>query len=618
VQGPKSGANATRLAIHIPVHLGVKDDLMLVSIPSIPSSSRSWPWTLLTVGLILTSAGLRIAYLAHDCPLDLAPDEAHYWDWSRHLDWSYYSKGPLVAYLIHFSVVVAGAWSERLTGSLMLAVRLPAVACGSLLLLGLYVLTRQAFGRPGLAVGVVAVALTMPVVTAGSTLMTIDAPFTCCWCWALVFGYQAMCRGSKWAWPLAGLAVGLGILAKYTMILWPVSAGLFLLTSPARRRMLLQPGFCIMTILAVACCLPILIWNLEHDWVGVRHVERLAGLNGNSSHIHWLGPVSYLSQQALLHLGFWFAVWLAAMIVYRPWKGKWPVTGGQWLGRSEDGGSKIRDRQAAILDSPFSIFDPRPVSHWPLTTSHYLWWFSAPTFLVFLLFSFKTGGGEPNWPVASYISGLVLGAGWLITKLHSPRGPTRPLTLATLGIACGLAFAVTLFTHNTGWARPLLARISGAPTPNRPLPLRRFDPTCRLVGWRQLAAEVDRLRSQLQAEGTDPLIVAGSWSVPGELAFYCQGHPTVYSLGMALADRHSQYDLWRPNPVLDADCFRGRTMIFVGEISPALRQAFAQVDVPHEVTFFEGAYPLAHWAVTVCRDFRGFGYPAVIQQQPIY
>src|SRR5438094_9183584 len=138
-----------------------------------PPSGRVWPWRLLAAALILVSSALHVAYLAHDCPLDLAPDEAHYWDWSRHLDWSYYSKGPLVAYLIRFSVTVAGAWSERLTGNCMLAVRLPAVACGSLLLFGLYVLTRQIYGRASLGAGVVVVALTMPVVAAGSVLMTI-------------------------------------------------------------------------------------------------------------------------------------------------------------------------------------------------------------------------------------------------------------------------------------------------------------------------------------------------------------------------------------------------------------------------------------------------------------
>ena len=34
----------------------------------------------------------------------------------------------------------------------------------------------------------------------------------------LVFGHAAAVRGRAWAWPLAGLAVGLGILAKYTAV----------------------------------------------------------------------------------------------------------------------------------------------------------------------------------------------------------------------------------------------------------------------------------------------------------------------------------------------------------------------------------------------------------------
>ena len=33
----------------------------------------------------------HLRYLTNNCPIDLSGDEAHYWDWSRHLDWSYYS-----------------------------------------------------------------------------------------------------------------------------------------------------------------------------------------------------------------------------------------------------------------------------------------------------------------------------------------------------------------------------------------------------------------------------------------------------------------------------------------------------------------------------------------------
>src|SRR3954451_12354968 len=105
---------------------------------------RVWPWRLLTATLILVSSALHVAYLIHDCPLDLAPDEAHYWDWSRHLDWSYYSKGPLIALIIRGAIELFGPLSIALTGGETMALRIPAVLFGSLLVASLYILTVQA------------------------------------------------------------------------------------------------------------------------------------------------------------------------------------------------------------------------------------------------------------------------------------------------------------------------------------------------------------------------------------------------------------------------------------------------------------------------------------------
>jgi 4-amino-4-deoxy-L-arabinose transferase-like glycosyltransferase len=543
---------------------GARGNAMSAGTDARGTTKRVWPWHALAALLIVASAGLHIAYLACDCPLDLAPDEAHYWDWSRHLDWSYYSKGPLVAYLIRLGCLLAGGLSRWLTATDMLAVRLPAVLCGSLLLLSLYVLTVQVYRRHALAVAVVGFGLTLPVLAAGSSLMTIDAPYTCCWGWALVLGHRAIFRGSAWAWPLAGLVVGLGILAKYTMVLWVPSVGLFLLTSPARRRQLRRPGFWVMAAVGASCCLPILIWNHVHGWVSLRHVHGQAGLGPGAAGVAWLGPLRYVGAQFGLLLGYWFLVWLAAMAAHRPW-------------READAGKR------------------------------YLWWLSAPMFVVFLLFSLKNGGGEPNWPVAAYLSGLVLAAGWLATHLRSPQQWYRRATVAGLTAFCGLGLVVTLLMHYSVLAQPVLAVLSGPPTATQPLPLRRFDPTCRLRGWRVLAAEVDRVRAELQAEGTEPLLAAASWNVPGQLGFYCQGQPAVFCFGLALGDRHSQYDLWRPNPVSDPNCFVGRTFIIVGNLTPALREAFTIVDEPRTVTYCERGQPLATWSVTVCRGFRGFG-----------
>ena len=250
---------------------------------------------------------LHVRYLAHDCPLDLAPDEAHYWQWSRHLDASYYSKGPLTAYLIRGSC--------ELFGESVFAVRLPAVVCGTFLLIGLYVLTARCFGNERLALLVAGITVTMPALAMCRTLMTIDAPFTCLWTWALVVGHHAFFRRSPWAWPALGIVIGLGILAKYTMALWIPSAMLFLVISPEHRPLLRRPGIWIAWILAGLCCLPILWWNFHNDWVTFRHVGSQTGMSIEAkSMIRWLGPIQLIAEQCALLLGVGFALWVGAAI----------------------------------------------------------------------------------------------------------------------------------------------------------------------------------------------------------------------------------------------------------------------------------------------------------------
>jgi 4-amino-4-deoxy-L-arabinose transferase-like glycosyltransferase len=531
------------------------------SLPRVPGFA-SWPaWLcrLAAAGLILGAAAAHVAYLYH-CPLDLAPDEAHYWDWSRHLDWSYYSKGPLVSCLIRGSCELVGDWSQQHTGSLAFAVRLPAVACGSLLLLALYVLTVQVFHREPLALAVVGAALSLPLVSAGSSLMTIDAPYTCCWGWALVLGHRAVFRGSAWAWPMLGLVIGAGILAKYTMVLWVPSLGLFLLTARPYRVLLLRPGFWCMAGVAGLCCLPILVWNIRNDWVSLRHVGALSGAADTA--IHWLGPLVYVGQQCALLLGFWFAAWAAAMIVHRPW----------------------READPGVC---------------------YLWWLSAPMFLTFLLFSPKTGGGEMNWPVTAYLSGLVLAAAWLGRQLRTPYVRWRRWTALGLALACTLGLLLTGFMHFSDRLYPVLAPLVGPPRGPLDCRIRSVDPTCRLRGWRRLAGEVDWTRDFMTfVEGREPILAGANWTLPGELGVYCKGHPQAYSLGPVTGDRHSQYDLW-DSPFTDGERFRGRTFVVVGDLSPELMAAFEVVWPTRWVEHYKRGQRVAVWPITVCTGFRG-------------
>jgi hypothetical protein len=152
----------------------------------------------------------------------------------------------------------------------------------------------------------------------------------------------------------------------------------------------------------------------------------------------------------------------------------------------------------------------------------------------------------------------------------------------------------------------VLAKLAGPPTPEHPLPLRRFDPSCRLRGWTTLSAAVDELAARLRARGEEPVIAAGSWVLPGELAVYCDGHPPVYSLGIAGGDRASQYDLWHPNPLVDAAAFRGRTFILVGCVDRDVRPAFGDLEPSRYLFYEEAGQPVSFWLLTVGRDFRGF------------
>lgn len=528
---------------------------------TIPSVDRfAWPCRLAAFALIAGAAVFRLVYLVHDCPLDLAPDEAHYWHWSQRLDWSYYSKGPLVAWLIRLSCELFGALSVQWTGNEMAAIRLPAVLFGALLAAGLYVLTAQTFRRHTLALAVVALAATLPVGWAGSLLMTIDAPFTCCWTWALVFAQRAACAHRPFHWPIAGLLVGIGFLAKYTMVLFIPLVGLFLLCTPTLRQHLWRPGFWLMACVALLGAAPVLWWNWHNDWVTLRHTQGHAGLHAPTG-IRWLGPLTFLGSQFALLLGYWFLAWAGAMVVHRP----------------------TREASAPL---------------------RFLWFLSAPVLLFFALFSLKNGGGEPNWPLPGYLAGFVLTAGWLAQQWHSS---TRWIRMGTR--FCVPAFACLGLVATAGalfprWSQPVWAALSGPATPQRPLPLRRFDPTCRLRGWRTLAAEIDRLRCHLADE--NPVLAASAWNLPGELSVYCAGHPEVFSLGAALGDRHSQYDLWRPNPVADAAAFAGRTFLVVGADDSQLREAFEHVEPSHVVTHYEDGQPISMWSVTVARGFRGF------------
>ncbi len=496
-------------------------------------------------------AALNLGYLLVS-PLDLAPDEAHYWDWSRRLDWSYYSKGPAVAWLIRASC--------SLFGDTAFAVRVPAVLCNALMLVAVFLLARRTLASDRLALAAVGLGIALPPLSAGAVLTTIDAPFLCCWSWALLAAHRAVFDGDRRGWLGAGAAVALGTLTKYTMLAFPAMTLLWLIAS--RSESIHRRGVVLMAAVGALGLAPIAVWNAQHDWIGVRHLFGQAGLaTGPKIGFKALGPLDYLAGQTAFLGGYWFCAFALAAWAFR----------------------RSRERQLAFL-----------------------WWFSVPLVLVFVPFSLRVKT-QANWPAAAYLAGFLLALAWLRREWYGEPSRYRTIVrgLFALGVASSVALSIAVRFPQL--LLPAFAALAPEPSDDRLAPVRNLDPTARLRGWRHLAAEVDAIRDRIAREdGQTAELATMTWTVPGELAFYCRGNPTVYSFGTALNDRYSQYDLWRPNPLADAQAFAGRTFVYVGEKLPDGTDAFDSLVGPYRVEYRENGVVVGGWKVWVARGYRGF------------
>src|SRR5881394_4413076 len=139
--------------------------------------------------------------------LELVPDEAYYWLWSKHLAASYRDKGPAVAW-----VIALGTW---LFGDNVFGIRFFSV----LLAMGtgwqLFLLARRLYDDRT-ALWCLLVAAILPLFAVGSILMTIDSLSVFFWAWATNLCWTALASRKVWHWFALGAVIGAGFLAKFT------------------------------------------------------------------------------------------------------------------------------------------------------------------------------------------------------------------------------------------------------------------------------------------------------------------------------------------------------------------------------------------------------------------
>ncbi len=455
-------------------------DYLSVSPEDLTASAREVDRTSRRVLLIIAALVIfRWIYL-QVIPLELAADEAYYWDWSRQLDWGYYSKPPMIAWI--------AAVSTRLGGLSEAVLRTPAIVCGALALWGVYALATSLYG---VRVGWWAflTAASTPGNAAMSLFMTIDAPFLCAWVfavWCVWELFRTEQPAARWL-PLAILTTGIGLLSKQTMLsLMPLTAA-WLATRRDAAHSVPWRRFAIWTISSLMFCVPAVIWNLSNGWLTVQHTREHFQWRSMS----WFNHLSYYVEFAAGQAGIvspltyllLTAVSLVALVEWR----------------------RLHDRERFLLSLGL-----------------------IPLLAITALSFFQRV--QPNWPVAFHLTGMILLAAWA-QNAWSTRGlSSRWRPLFPVGLMVGVGFLILFYATPVG-------------LPHTPWVGGRFDPLSRLRGWKQLAGDVDQLRRTTPLDPDPLLITMTGRGIVSELAFYLPDHPRVFHWNIE-GTIASQHDVW--------------------------------------------------------------------------
>lgn len=239
---------------------------------------------------------LRFVYILIT-PFDLFPEEAQYWDWSRHLDLSYYSKPPLIAYLNFIST--------SLLGNTEFAVRFWPAIFGFLSSLLIFQLSKELFKSEKIAFWLGLLPNAFVGFNALSFIFTTDTPLFFFWGLSFYLLYKAVATERTGWWLSLGMAGGLGFWAKYSQAFFFTLGVAYILLKKPRLFKTYKP-YLAMGI-GFLFTLPVLYWNYTHGWVSFKHVLGLSGVGKVYRFPQWESFWNFLiSQVFLLGVGFFF------------------------------------------------------------------------------------------------------------------------------------------------------------------------------------------------------------------------------------------------------------------------------------------------------------------------
>lgn len=231
---------------------------------SLGTGGYAWRLTLIVMAVVL----VRLGVLALT-PLDLFYDEAQYWFWSQDLALGYFSKPPLIAWII--------AGTTSLCGNAEACVRASAPVFHGLTTMLIFGLAASIY--PARTAFLAALGYLFAIgIAASSLLISTDVPLLACWITALWAFTRYVQNPGYTAAIIMGLAVAVGLNAKYAMIYFPLCVLLYLVFISCNRNLLGQFSLWFGLLIGMLGFVPNLIWNMEHDFITFAHTgENISG-----------------------------------------------------------------------------------------------------------------------------------------------------------------------------------------------------------------------------------------------------------------------------------------------------------------------------------------------------
>jgi len=219
------------------------------------SGSAESRWNRFCLAVVIYAVVLRLVYLGVP---ELLFEEAYYWNYAKHLDIGYLDHPLMVAWIIRPFVA--------LMGNIEFAVRAGAFLCWLVTAWFSYRLTRDVLGRAAAYRALMIVAV-LPVYFFFGAFMSPDAPLAACWSAAIYFTYRVVIKEERRAWLGLGVAIGLGMISKYTVVFLGAAIAVFVLIDRPSRKWLARPEPYIAALIALVLFSPVIVWNWQQDWV---------------------------------------------------------------------------------------------------------------------------------------------------------------------------------------------------------------------------------------------------------------------------------------------------------------------------------------------------------------